>query len=305
MKRVGRVRLRWSGLGVFAVIVVVFISLLGVVVGDWWWLRLALVGTAVLVIDGMVSLRALGRAGLTVAVSGPTDAVVGQRSELAVSVQGLSSPALLSLPGPGVWAHVHDGDSGLLSVVHRRRGLFSHLAVLLIHSAPFGLVGASRTLLVELAAPLHVAPQCQPAPGLRLPTTVYDGLDARPRRGSTPELVRGPRQYQPGDPINRVHWPATARAPGTLMVREMESLISRSVVIVADLGPTISSNTFIGVDGLGNFSAYNTAPYAEVAPTDRGIARCCPPPKGRPCPSFRFPCRPPPWPLLALLMTGR
>lgn len=49
-----------------------------------------------------------------------------------------------------------------------------------------------------------------------------------------PFMVSGIRQYAPGDPLNRIHWPATARA-GRLMVKKNDFTSQRSLTILLNM----------------------------------------------------------------------
>ena len=111
------------------------------------------------------------------------------------------------------------------------------LDVSLLHSAPLGLVGVQRTVLVTLPGPILIGPQPITPDNLTLPRDV-SAMEAadRPSGGAEAELFRGARPYQPGDDLRRVHWPLTARS-GEVMVRELDALRRPAVVVVADLGP--------------------------------------------------------------------
>ncbi len=237
MVETGRAKLRITSLGWLVFGFTLFGFLVGLGVGNWWWLRFLIVGCGVLIVDGYLSVRALRPGNVAVTISTPSDVAVGQSASLALSVEGPTAPVLVGLPGLGIWARVQGKDQGGITVTHPRRGRFTHLLTVVSHTAPLGLVGASRTMVTGLAEPLHVIPPAQSAGQLRLPRAISDDPPSTPTRGQVPELVRGAREYQPGDLVSRVHWPATARTGGKLMVREYESQISRSLVVVADLGP--------------------------------------------------------------------
>jgi uncharacterized protein (DUF58 family) len=49
-----------------------------------------------------------------------------------------------------------------------------------------------------------------------------------------PFLVSGVREYVPGDPMNRVHWPATAKA-GRLLVKKNEFTSQRSLTVLLNM----------------------------------------------------------------------
>jgi uncharacterized protein (DUF58 family) len=48
-------------------------------------------------------------------------------------------------------------------------------------------------------------------------------------------VVRGVRDYVPGDPVRRVHWPTTARR-GDLVVKEVEEPGAPRLIVALDLG---------------------------------------------------------------------
>jgi uncharacterized protein (DUF58 family) len=49
------------------------------------------------------------------------------------------------------------------------------------------------------------------------------------------DVVRGVRDYVPGDPVRRVHWPSSARR-GDLVVKEVEEPGAPRLVVALDLG---------------------------------------------------------------------
>ncbi len=49
-----------------------------------------------------------------------------------------------------------------------------------------------------------------------------------------PFMVSGAREYTPGDPLNRVHWPASARS-GKLMVKKNEFTSQRSLTVLLNM----------------------------------------------------------------------
>ena len=49
-----------------------------------------------------------------------------------------------------------------------------------------------------------------------------------------PFLVAGVRDYAPGDPLSRMHWPATARS-GRLMVRKNEYTSQRNLTVILNM----------------------------------------------------------------------
>lgn len=101
-------------------------------------------------------------------------------------------------------------------------------------SDPLGLFHFARTISVDLSflifprvftvhSRLHRSGDSQRQPGR---------MELR-RSGPSPEFF-GVREYQPGDDLRWVHWPATARR-GKLIIREFEATIQGSNVLCVDL----------------------------------------------------------------------
>lgn len=129
---------------------------------------------------------------------------------------------------------------GLLSryhyqVVPTRRGVFSVGPLRAQFSDPFGVAFLQRKL--DDGGKLTVAPAA-----IELATISLS--DGRGQDGSrtTKELAHAShddamtREYRPGDPLRRVHWPVTARQ-GKLMVRAEESVTAPEAAMVLDLRP--------------------------------------------------------------------
>ncbi|MDH4144570.1 MAG: DUF58 domain-containing protein [Acidimicrobiia bacterium] len=200
-----------------------------------WALAIAAATTVVLIGDGWLSRRAVRPGRMALSMSGPSEVAVGDESALTLDVQSDVSSLVVGLPGLGVWARVVGRGARAVAVRHDRRGVFTHLLAVATHTAPLGLVGAHRSLVVGLAQPLHVVPRLITAERFPLPRTIADDPTATARRTQSPDLIRGAREYAPGDLVQRVHWPASAKA-GKLMVREFDTQTSPTVVVVADLG---------------------------------------------------------------------
>jgi uncharacterized protein (DUF58 family) len=119
------------------------------------------------------------------------------------------------------------------NAVCTRRGLFTLGPVTIRLGDPFGLFTASwdqpatRSFLVY--------PSLFDLPGLDLPRGEVAGASRTSLR--TQQIttnVATVRAYQPGDGLNRIHWPSTARL-GSLMVKEFDLEPSGNVWIVLDL----------------------------------------------------------------------
>lgn len=118
-----------------------------------------------------------------------------------------------------------------------RRGAYVVGPALLTTSDPFGLFAATRR--AGSARSVLVLPATDELPAFVPPTRELPG-GARTRASgveSSPQ-VSGVRDYVPGDPLNRVHWPSTART-GRLMVKELEHEPTADVWIALDLDESV------------------------------------------------------------------
>lgn len=113
------------------------------------------------------------------------------------------------------------------------RGLFRLGPTVVITGDPFGLFQSGQVL--EGRGEILVLPPTVPLSQFGLPSGELPGGARTERRAyhSTPSAV-GIREYQPGDPVNRVHWPASARNQ-TLMVKEYELDPTSDLWLVLDL----------------------------------------------------------------------
>lgn len=197
---------------------------------------LLLVGTmAVVALDAVVAVQATRRAVMS-ATTRPTDAVVGDRYAIEVTVTGPALPVLVNLASEPESRPVLvvPPTSGRFERTARARGVFRVLQLSAVSSGLCGLLSCSRTHLVHLARPLEVGPRpvvpAQPFPEL-------GGGWGEGTAGAAPdgELVRGLRDYVPGDRLRQVHWRATARH-GELVVKEVEEPQAPVLHLVVDLG---------------------------------------------------------------------
>lgn len=115
-----------------------------------------------------------------------------------------------------------------------RRG-FYHLGPAAIRGGdPFGWV--DRTMEVEQTELLLVYPRILPLEAVGLPSRrPFGDLRSNDRLFEDPMRFAGVRDYQPGDPLSRVHWKATA-ATGQLQVRLLDPS--------ANLGMAVFLNTW-------------------------------------------------------------
>lgn len=121
-------------------------------------------------------------------------------------------------------------------VLHcRRRGYF-HIGPLTLQTGDV-LDVSRRTLRCDEPRPLIVYPRVVPLDRLGLPT--HSALAALPARSpliEDPTRIIGIRDYQQGDTLRRVHWPATARS-GKLVVKRYQPAIARDTLIILDINP--------------------------------------------------------------------
>ena len=114
-----------------------------------------------------------------------------------------------------------------------QRGRYSLGPTTITVGDPFGLFHRRRTFPAETS--VIVYPQIVPLPAFRAPDgDLPGGGRQRQRVAHTTAMATGIRDYQPGDPFNRIHWPNTARL-GRLLVKEFEQDPVADVWIVLDL----------------------------------------------------------------------
>lgn len=156
---------------------------------------------------------------------------------------GLRGPEPLQLPAMGPGEHVAaSGDDTVrvrYSVRMRRRGVFAIGPLIVTTGDPFGL--ASLDWRVGEPHDVVVTPRVTP---LHEPPGAAGSIDgvlhaiARRTQPNADEFVA--REYRVGDPMRRVHWPATARR-GELMVREEEQRGDSEARLVLDTTLTARS----------------------------------------------------------------
>jgi uncharacterized protein (DUF58 family) len=176
---------------------------------------------------------------LRVSVVSPTDATVGDVVVLHVQVHGRAPRVdIRALDPPGTWWRTSAPASGTLPHAAVRRGVFGSVRIQVRTSAPLGVFVRTRTLRVDLGAPITVAPRPTVASAVLRPVPderVSSGVAEFSRGGG--DTVRSVRPYAPGDPARLVHWPTSARR-GEIVVREHEPPPAQGVALVVDLrGP--------------------------------------------------------------------
>ena len=186
-----------------------------------------------LVGDVLSSFRATRRATLT-AAGHPTDLVAGDQFTLALSIGGTRRRLTVSGGRPDRRTVVEPPASFSLPGVVPRRGVLAAVGIELTGHGWAGLGGCRRQRMVPLARPLLAGPRPrQPAePFPDLPGGTGEGV---PRPADDGDVVRGVREYVPGDPLRRVHWASSARAGG-LVVREVEESTAPTLLLAVELG---------------------------------------------------------------------
>ena len=161
----------------------------------------------------------------------------------------------------GSWFSFDGPAQGEITVVPARRGVLREVAVDVTSAWPLGLVRWRRRMHLALARPIEVGPapidtEFTP-PGAR-----GEGADEQSAPGwRDGDVVRGAREYVPGDPVKLVHWPATART-GTLMVKELDAPHRPGLVLVVDLrgGGPAAENAAGRAAGVANAALAAGAP---------------------------------------------
>ena len=198
------------------------------------WLMVLLSGLIGVLLVSVV-LPPLALRGARLEVRAPRDATAGRSLTVTVSapVRVRNLRARLVEPA-GSWFVCEGPAQGEVTVVPTRRGVLREVAVDVTSGWPLGLVSWRRRVHLALARPTEVGP----APidtEVTAPGAQGDGADERSAPGwRDGDVVRGAREYVPGDPVKLVHWPATART-GTLMVKELDAPHRPGLVLVVDL----------------------------------------------------------------------
>lgn len=154
-------------------------------------------------------------------------------------------PFTLSLAGPGLHFQVKPfrdaafvtatpPASGRLPGLADRREVVTQMEVEVAGSGLCGLATCARRQTVALAVPMHVGPRPY-APPHPFPELFGTWGEGRPRPAAMGDVVRGVRDYVPGDPLRQVHWPNSARR-GDLVVKEVEETAAPRLVVALDLG---------------------------------------------------------------------
>src|SRR5215207_5698674 len=145
---------------------------------------------------------------------------------LESSLPGHEGHFVVTLGGRREWV-------GALSTIARQRGHYQLGPTLVQAGDPFGFFQTRAS--VAGGASVLVYPQTHDLPGFRpLDGDLAGGGRRRERVPHTTAMATGLRDYQPGDPFNRIHWPNSARL-NRLVVKEFEQDPVSDVWIVLDL----------------------------------------------------------------------
>ena len=188
---------------------------------------------AAIVVDLVLAVVATRRVTVSVA-AGPVNAYVGDRVPFTLSLAGPSLTFYVKSLVPGGVEAVTPPGSGAFVIFVDRRQVLASLEVEVMGSGLCGLVTCARRKRVPLPAPLHVGPRPL-APPHAFPELFGAWGDGAPRPAAAGDVVRGVRDYVPGDPVRRVHWPSSARR-GDLVVKEVEDPAAPRLVVALDLG---------------------------------------------------------------------
>ena len=114
-----------------------------------------------------------------------------------------------------------------------RRGVYLIDKTVLVTTDLLGL--DTFSLPVQLHARLTVLPRPQPPEDVLLtPSGLTGDTLVRRRLLTDPFSVSGVRAYLPGDPANRIHWPATAKSD-QIMIRNQDATSDQSVTILLNM----------------------------------------------------------------------
>lgn len=127
---------------------------------------------------------------------------------------------------------------------HLARGHYRFVRIEVDAGDWLGLLRKNVTLPVETEFAVYPKPlSLNPAAQGETSESGNPALRRRPDHRSSP-IVTSVRAYTPGDPLQRIHWKATARS-GLLQTKVTEPLESERLAVVLD----VSRNGFIGTSG--------------------------------------------------------
>jgi uncharacterized protein (DUF58 family) len=227
-------------------LLVVSVVLIVAAFSTGWAFLFYLLYLAILVIGGSYVLVRLGLTDLEAgyAVS-QLHGHVGDRMRVTYTLRNSSrlpkpwleihNPTTLpgGLPGRAITLRGRTERSWLIRAPLSRRGHFRIEPLHIRTGDPFGFFEASAT--VGQGISVVVYPRLEPLPRWKLPTAALEGSHATPVRAlQTTPLATSVRPYAPGDAMNRIHWPTTARH-GEIQVKEFDLEQTADAWIILDL----------------------------------------------------------------------
>lgn len=142
------------------------------------------------------------------------------------TLPGHRASAVVTIPG-------RDTRSWIVRTECQLRGRYTLGPLVVAASDPFGLFQREGTILDTREVVIY--PRVVELPRLQVPTgELPGGYITSERSTSVTPSAAGVREYAPGDSLNRIHWPSTARAR-RLMSKEFERDPTSDVWIVLDL----------------------------------------------------------------------
>ncbi len=154
------------------------------------------------------------------------------------------------------------------SIKAQRRGVYGFGAAIIDSGDPFGIF--PRSAVMGRRQELIVYPSVHRPEELGLPFREAMGNAASPRAlVEDPILLAGSREYHPGDPLNRVHWKATARTGG-LQVRIADPSTTARLMLVLNLNTF--QHVWQGVDLDRMESTIDIAASVSLWALDKGFA---------------------------------
>lgn len=190
---------------------------------------------AVVALDLVVAIQATRRVRLA-ASAHPTSLIVGDHFTLELRVDGPALPVLVHLPSnsAAMALSVQAPQTGPLDGLASARGVIHNLPLSVISAGLCGLLSCSRSHRVHLAQPVEVGPR-PVVPSRPFPELAGGWGEGAAAAVPDGELVRGLRDYLPGDALRQVHWRATAHT-GELVVKETEEPQAPVLHLVLDMG---------------------------------------------------------------------
>jgi uncharacterized protein (DUF58 family) len=162
------------------------------------------------------------------------DAFVGDAVPFTLALTGPALPFQVRAFPQSAFVVGEPSTSGRLLGFGERREVVHGVVVEVLGTGLSGLAACARRLPTPLPHPLAVGPRPL-APGHPFPELFGAWGDGAPRPAAVGDVVRGVRDYVPGDPVRRVHWPSTARR-GDLVVKEVDEPGAPRLIVALDLG---------------------------------------------------------------------